>query len=595
MKVPSSQNSGVAPAERRELRVRARSVSRGIVFGKIVCLYGRNRQYYRAAIDPAKLDAEIRRLRVALRLARRQLSKIKNLKNGSAPDIFDAQMAMLEDSSFQAKIESEIIENKVNAEWAVNSVTDGYVDRYKSIPDAHLRDRYIDLEDVAERILAALGGGGLGLKLEKDSIIAARDLRPSTLVELSENAPVGLITEHGGWTSHTFILAREVGIPAVTGIKRILHRVENGDSVIVDGFKGEIVLYPTADTVKKYERRAEQMRGRRVQAAAETVTGSPRTVDGREITIRANIDIPSGYKRARSFGARGIGLYRSEFLFKQYNGFPPENEQYEAYRKIAELTGDDGVKIRTFDIGIEQVYGQYNNREKNPALGLRAIRLGLTQPKAFRAQIRALLRASHERNISIVIPMISGIADIIESKRLIERERAALAKKAIPCGKPKIGIMVEVPSAVLLIDELLEEADFLSLGTNDLVQYLLAADRDNELVAGWFQTLHPAVVRAVRTVTDAAERAKKPLVVCGEMAGSAFYLPLLIGLGATDLSMNANSMPTALSIINGISYESSRELADSALKCRTAQDIENTIRRHIAEEWADFFPPDIIK
>lgn len=577
-----------------EIRLKARAMSRGVAIGRVVCLHGNTRQFFRIDIGDEAVEREMRRARAGFRLARRQLNKLRTeLASGisSVPGIFDAQRAMIEDSSLLEKVENAIAEQKVNAEWAVKVVTDEYITKYKAIPDQHLRERYIDVEDVAERIQNSLGGGERSAPLAKDSIIVAKELMPSTLAEQSGSHPSAVITEHGGWTSHTFILARELNLPAVTGVRKILRRIDTGDAAIVDGYSGQVILNPTSETLERYRLPASQFR--QINYNDVTVADShARTLDGREIILRVNVDLPEVYKRARRIGARGIGLYRSEFLFNRFNGFPTENQQYDAYREIAEFAGEDGVKIRTFDLGPEQVYGQSHGREKNPALGLRAIRLGLTNVRQLRTQIRAILRASVGSNIDVVVPMVSGVDELAQVREIVEKERAALTAKGVETGNPRIGAMIEVPSAVFLIDEIVAEADLVCLGTNDLVQYLLAVDRDNESVAGWFRTLHTAVLRAIRRVIDAALKGDKPLVVCGEMAGSPFYVPLLIGMGATELSMNVNSILRVRKVISGLAHAETIELAREAEQCRTADEVETVLERHISEKWSHLIQPD---
>ena len=575
-----------------EIQLNARSMSRGVAIGRIVCLHGRNRQFFRIDIQGSAVEREARRARAAFRLARRQLTKLgSEAGTASVPGIFDAQRAMLESSSLLEKVEAAIDEQKVNAEWAVKLVTDIYIAKNKAISDEHLRDRYIDVEDVAERILNALGGGERSAPLEKNSIIVAKELKPSTLAEQSGSNPAAVITEHGGWTSHTFILARELNLPAVTGVRKVLRRASTGDAAIVDGYNGRVILNPTAETLERYRLPATQFQ----QINYNDVTVSDeqtKTLDGREITLRVNVDFPEVYKRAKRIGARGIGLYRSEFLFNRFKGFPTENQQYEAYREIATFAGEDGVKIRTFDVGPEQLYEQSHGREKNPALGLRAIRLGLANTRHLRTQLRAILRASYQQSIDIVIPMVSGVNEISEVRNFLMREQEALSKKGIPYGEPRIGAMIEVPSAVLLIEEIVRETDLICLGTNDLVQYLLAVDRDNESVSGWFRTLHPAVLRAVGTVIKSCSASAKPLVICGEMAGSPFYLPLLIGMGATELSMNVNSILRVRKVISGLAFQEASEVAAEAGKCRTADEVEALLEHHINEKWAHLIQPD---
>ncbi len=579
-----------------EVRLQARAVSRGVSIGRVVCLHGFNRQFYRIDLDATQVASELKRLRLAVALAKRQLTKIVKTKAGrisdSGPGIFEAHRMLIEDSSLLTKFEAEIEENHVNAEWAIKTVTDAYVAKYKAIEDEHLRDRYIDIEDVADRILVALGGGSAPrLPYAKDSIIAAKELKPSTLVELADDAPQAIITENGGWTSHTFILAREMNWPAVTGVRKILRRVKTGDLVVVDGFNGVVILNPVPATVQQYSTAAAHFHD--ALDSGESAADVPlKTLDGTEIRLYANSDTPASFRKAQQFGALGIGLYRSEFLFNRYRGFPTENEQYQAYCEIAEAAGDGGVKIRTFDIGADQLLDQNKAREKNPALGLRAIRLGLGYRKLLRTQIRALLRASFEQKIDIVAPMVSGITEIRALRELIEHESAQLKTKGKKIGMPAVGAMIEVPSAVLMVEELVDETDFICLGTNDLIQYLVAVDRDNEAVAGWYRTLHPAVLRAIKQVIAASVKAGKPAVICGEMAGSPYYVPVLIGLGATELSMNVHSISKVRKIVAGIAAEEARAMIATVEHCRTVEEIEEILGEDIRRNWGHLFPPD---
>ena len=575
-----------------EVRLKARSMSRGVAIGRVVCLYGSNRQFFKIDIPETEVERETRRARAAFRLASSQLNKLRAESGPSSlPGIFDAQRAMIEESSLLEKVVETVTQKKVNAEWAVKIVSDSYIAKYKSIPDEHLRDRYIDVEDVADRILNALGGGERAAPLAKDSIIVAQELMPSTLAEQSGNHPTAVITEHGGWTSHTFILARELNLPAVTGVRKVLRRVNTGDAAIVDGYSGSVILNPTPETLERYRLPAAHFQ--KINYNDVTVSElRTTTLDGREITLRANVDLPEIYKRAKRIGARGIGLYRSEFLFNRFKGFPTESQQYEAYREIADFAGEDGVKIRTFDVGPEQTYGKSHSREKNPALGLRAIRLGLTNTKHLRTQLRAIIRASHERKIDIIVPMVSGVDEILAVREFVDRETESLSRKGVAVGSPRIGAMIEVPSAVLLIEEIVRESDIVCLGTNDLVQYLLAVDRDNEAVSSWFRTLHPSVIRAVKSVIQTCNDDGKPLVVCGEMAGSPFYLPLLIGMGATELSMNVNSILRVRKVVCGLAFQEAALVAAEASKCRTADEVEDLLQRHIAEKWPHLIQPE---
>ncbi len=585
-----------SPTLKIEERLIARTVSRGLAIGKVVCLHGRRRQFYRSLLQDSQVAPEIERYRVALNLATDQLKKIGSQQNGqtnqSKIGIFSAQSLILEDKSLHSKIEIMIAREKVNAEWAVKTVTEDYIAQFKTIADQHLRERYIDLEDIAERLLTALGGGASPVVLEKNSIIVAREVKPSTLIELAENQPLAVVTENGGWTSHTFILAREMNLPAVTGVRKILRQVQNGDVIVVDGSGGWVILNPVDATVRSYAAAIKSFQ--KTESAANFSTDNlSQTLDGHEVIIRANLDLPQGYAPAKSFGAKGIGLYRSEFLFNQYKGFPSETEQIAAYGAVARRVGADGVRIRTFDLSVEQLADETQDKEKNPALGLRAIRFGLSHPKEFQTQLRALLQAAKNNRISVILPMISDVAEILEAKIIIERERAALEKMHIETGDLPLGAMIEVPSAILTINEIADEVDFLCLGTNDLVQYLLAVDRDNEAVADWFRTLHPAVLRALKIVFAAAEKNGIPVTVCGEMAGSPVYVPILLGLGATELSMNVNSIARVRKTVAGIALEETRELMAILKPCRTADEVEAAVTIFYQQKWAHLFPAEL--
>ena len=568
-----------------------RPVSRGISLGKAVCLFGENRQYYRTEIPPASIHAEINRFDAAHERACRRVRRAGNsTRNGSEEiaSIFDMHLAMLEDSTLKEKIIHVIKSERVNAEWAVKVVTDEYIAQYRSIPDEHFRDRYIDVEDIADQLQSALGGGRHPVRLAPDSIIAARELRPSTLTEFATCHPKAVITESGGWTSHTFILARELGIPAVTGIKKLMRRVKPGDTLIVDGFKGRVVVNPDSSTLENYKEQTAP----HPLAPPAVPAGSPiKTLDGHEIVIRANFDITASYQKAKLLGAKGIGLYRSEYLFNRFKGFPTELQQLKAYREIAANAGPDRARIRTFDLGIDQTLDRSGQREKNPALGLRGIRLAKAMPRQLRTQLRALLQASRNSNVDVILPMVAGVDEIRFVREVLEREKEALFSKGVPFGEPGLGAMIEVPSAVFNIQEILKEVDCVCLGTNDLVQYILAVDRDNESVASWFRTLHPGVFGAISMVLDAAKSAGKPAVVCGEMAGSAYYSPILVGLGATELSMNVNSILSVRRVIAGIAFDEARNLVDAISKLPSADEIEREVEAFVTSHWSHLLEP----
>lgn len=568
-----------------------RTVSRGVAIGKAVCLYGVKRQFYRIKLKDNEVEREIKRVKAAVRLAKLRLRKISapaENNNSTSNSILDVQFLILQDSSMVDQIENVVRTQKVNAEWAVKEVSDKYLEAYKAIQDEYLRERYVDLEDVVERLLGALDGGVQNaLALDDQTIVVAKELKPSTMVELLNENINGIVTESGGWTSHTFILAREHGLPSTTGIKNVLRQIKTGDTLIVDGNAGTVIVNPTADVLKKYA----PVVSPRTESSA-TSNGVPAkfaTTDGTEITIRVNSDTAINYQEAKRLGAKGIGLFRSEFLVNRERVFPTEKAQVREYSQIADETGKDGVCIRTFDIGLAQAFEDSEDKEKNPALGLRAIRLVLSNQKIFRTQIRSLLRAAHGRKLNVLLPMISDVSEILYAKKIIAEERKALKAKGVATGKPKIGAMIEVPSAVLMAEEIAAEVDFLSLGTNDLVQYLLAVDRDNENVADWFRTLHPAVLRAVKHVIGVGERFEIPVLVCGEMSGSPVYCVILIGLGARELSMSVKAIPRVTEIISRISRTDAAELIEKMIKTRSADEAEAIVRKEFSRKWPDLF------
>lgn len=570
-----------------ETRLQARPVSRGIAYGPIVTIHGDNKQFYRTPISEQDIDREISRFRRAHNTVARQLSVVGIETSPNSAAIFDMHRAILEDSTLSEKIEAAISGQRINAEWAVKLVTDEYIAKYRAIPDEHFRDRYIDVEDIADQLQTALGGKRHRIRIPKGSIIAAKELRPSTLAELSKQDLSGIITEGGGWTSHSFILARELEIPAVTGVRKLLRRVKTGDQVLLDGFDGTVFLNPESETIDSL--RTQHPKKVRPKDTKPSSTSDTLTLDGKKITIRANFDIASTFREAKALGARGIGLFRSEYLFNRSKGFPGEAEQIKAYREIADHAGADRARIRTFDLSVNQLIGSVPRRDKNPALGMRGIRLSLTHQRHFRTQLRALLQASLDRHIDIIIPMVSGLDEIRSVRTILEEEANSLTEKGLRIGSPKIGAMIELPAAVLRVEELLEELDCICIGTNDLVQYTLGVDRDNESVANWFRSLHPSIITALKRVIDAASSRDIPAVVCGEMAGSPFYVPILLGLGASELSMNVNSIARVRRVITGIAAEEARELAGRVLAAKTVADAESAAKTFVTERWAHLF------
>ncbi len=586
--------SELAPAK-REKRLPALVVSRGIGIGKIMFLHGTKRPFFRKSIQTEQLNTEVKRFLSGVDVAKMQLRELAaDTRRGGQPvlDMLDVQLLILE-SSFAEKVVTFIETERVNAEWAIQTVADQFVQQMNGTQGLRFKDKQHDIEDVANRILNALDGTQTFTHLEPGTVIVARYLSPSTIVEAAKNFPAAIITEQSGWTSHSSILAREFNIPMVSGVRNLRRSVADGDLVIVDALNGEVIFNPNETTKSEFD----SIRSKNKDAAVrqKRVSGSASTADDAPFVIMANIDQPEMYEVARENGAQGIGLFRSESLIRQPGTIPSEDEQFDAYCKIADAAGVDSVRIRTFDVGIARFGSDPHWIERNPALGLRAIRLSLADPRYFRAQIRAILRASFRRKIDLILPMISGVDEITRAENIIDEERSALIKAGIDIGTPRLGAMIETPSAVLIASEIATRVDFLCLGTNDLVQYLLAVDRDNDAVADWYQSLHPAVMRAISQVLVAAENVGISVTVCGEMAGSPFYAPVLLGLGARELSMNINSIAPVQHLLSGISLSDAIALADSAAKYVTSEEIEDHLHKYYVENWAALFPSDFLR
>ncbi len=579
-----------------ERHLAAIAVSRGIGIGRIAFLDGEKRQFFRIDLEPSQIDAEISRLRQAVAESIRQLSELAANrdpdKHRSISDIFGVHLLIIEESSFIEKIETVIQDIAVNAEWAIKTVSNRYLKQQGSVPGDHFREKYLDIEDVADRLLTSLNGSRPAVHLtEPDAVIVVHELRPSAIMELAKSKPAAVITERGGWTSHASILAREFALPMVTGIHDLEQVLLQRDLVIVDGINGQVIVNPNHETIASF--RAVIADNGLAVFLPEGSNKGTLTRDGTEIVIRANIDLPDAYNMAEKLGARGIGLYRSESLITLPGVIPTEDEQFAAYRKIAGIAGDAGVRIRTFDIGLDLAGGN-RSTERNPSLGLRAIRLSLSDSAHFRTQIRAILRAAASHKIDIVLPMITGVAEIVRSKDIIKEERELLVNAGISVGDPGIGAMIEVPSAVFTVREIAGQADFLCLGTNDLVQYLLAVDRDNDAVAEWYQTLHPAVIRAIGDVLAACKDAGITVSVCGEMAGSPFYVPLLLGLGARELSVHVNAVRQIRHLVSGITIQKTIDIVDKIRTLETADHIENALREYYLQHWSGLFPTGLL-
>jgi phosphotransferase system enzyme I (PtsI) len=581
---------------REEIRCKGLGVSAGIAIGRVLRLQDGTRDVYRAEIDEADVERERRRFRAAVRLSRRQLDSIKEraekeLGRGHAY-IFDAHLLLLDDAKLTRDVEQYIVDKRANAEWAAKVVGDRLLSIYMQINDDYLRERGSDIEDVIQRLLANLTGEGRSQpKLTEDAVIVAQDLLPSTIAELDLNHVRAIATDAGGWTSHMAIIARGLGLTAVVGLRDFYRRTRTGDQIIVDAQRGEVILNPESASIQRYEFTTHP---RSPSAVGELEERGPVvTKDGVTISLRANIELPTEFAAVKTFGACGVGLFRSEFLLSRPGFLLSEDEQFESYRALAELSGSDGAVIRLFDLGGETGYELSERPERNPALGLRAIRFGLKNLTVMRAQVRAILRAASFGHLRIVIPMVSDVADVMKAKKVITEEWDKL-KVESSVLRPQIGAMIEIPSAVLTADKIASEVDFFELGTNDLVQYTLAVDRGNDAVSDWFRTLHPAVLFGINRTLKIARANNIPAIVCGEMASTPAYVVLLAGMGAVDLSMTPASIPRVRATLRQIETRVATDLAQQCLDCATADEVETLVRREFAQRWPQLFPPQAL-
>ena len=570
----------------KELRCKGLGVSDGIVIGRVLRLQEGTHEVYRAHIGDADLERERRRFRAAVRLARRQLETIKDraekeLGRGHAY-IFDAHLLFLQDAKLTRDVEDYIVKEHSNAEWAAKVVGDRLLSIYTRINDEYLRERGSDIEDVIQRLLANLTGEGPKYPhLSEDAVIVSTDLLPSTIAELNLNHVKAIATDAGGWASHMAIIARGLGLTAVVGLRDFYQRTRTGDPIVVDAHNGEVILHPAQETIEHY--RFTIHVPPTVGPPGKLECGPVMTRDGVQISLRANVELPTEFQAVRDFGACGVGLFRSEFLLSRPGLMSSEDEQYEVYKALVEAAGEYGAIVRLFDVGGE--FGpDLKERERNPALGLRAVRFNLRHKQIMRTQVRAILRAAAAGPLSLVIPMVADVGDVRLAKRVIEEELESLATENATFANVKIGAMIEVPSAVLTAEKIASEVDFFELGTNDLVQYTLAVDRGNDKVSDWFRTLHPAVLYGISRTVEAAKNAQIPVIVCGEMASTPAYAVLLVGLGAVDLSMTPAMIPRVRNVLTQISASNVHQVALKCLAAATADEVEELVKNSLHNE-----------
>ncbi|HUP63117.1 MAG TPA: phosphoenolpyruvate--protein phosphotransferase [Thermoanaerobaculia bacterium] len=565
-------------------------VSPGIAIGRAVIVEKRVASVYRIPIREDEVPSEVTRFLESLEKTRDELLDLKLKVSRSMGEeyaqIFEAHAMIVGDASFADKVVQKIENEQVNAEWALAEVQEELQARFASFDDDYLRERVADVKDVAERVLVNLQGVAHHdlSEIKHDVVIIADDLTPSDTIHFNRRPVVGFATEVGGRTSHTSIIAKSLFMPAVIGVPRLTRMVDNDEMVIIDGYEGVVVVNPTPAMVQEYISRVSRHEEAE-QKLLENRSLSATTKDHHEITLQANIELIEEIGDAQKFGAEGIGLYRSEFLYISTSpDLPTEEEHFEIYRKLAEGSAPHWCVIRTFDLGGKKLAREMmGSKEDNPVLGLRALRLCMQHRDMFRTQLRALLRASAFGRIKIMFPLVSGVQELRQVKTLIREIRLELDAQDVPYNKElQIGIMVEVPSAAVIADLLATEADFFAIGTNDLIQYSLAIDRSNENVSYLYEPLHPALLRLIKFVIDAGKRAGIPVSMCGEMAADPVYAIVLIGLGLEIFSMNPSSIPVIKNVVRSVRYKDCKRIAEASLNKKTAQEIEEFVIESVA-------------
>jgi phosphotransferase system enzyme I (PtsI) len=530
-----------------------------------------------------EVSGEIERFLMAIERSKSELRKILTLaveKLGSkGAEIFEAQILMLDDKTIINKIIERIKEEKLNAEFIIQDEIEKYIKFMQDSGDDYLKERAHDLEDLKNRVIRNIQQQKWLSRFDTSRIVVAENLTPADTILFSRNQVLGYATDLGGMTSHTAILARALKIPAVVGLKEATKSIKTGDLVILDGYKGILIINPEQDVVEEYQNKIKRIA--EFERKLEDFKFVPAvTIDGRKITILANIEFPEEVNEALESGAEGVGLFRTEYIIS--NGtIPEEDEQFDEYLKVAEKVYPYKVVIRTFDVGGDKIFRDYH-REENPFLGWRGIRIGLDKPEILLSQLRAILRASVKKNVWVMFPMVSSIDEVREAKKYIDMAKAQLKEKNIPFDENiKVGVMIETPSSALMAKEIAREVDFFSIGTNDLVQYTLAVDRGNETVAKIFQEFHPAVLRLIQFVVESAQRAKIPVSVCGEMAADPFATVLLVGFGLDELSVAPKMIPEIKRIIKTIKFKDAKRISKRALVFKTQDEVKNFLMKEL--------------
>jgi len=571
-----------------EVKINGIGVSGGTRIGKaFLYMHSNETETFRETIEQTEVESELERLNKAKEQSYIELSELiestKKTLGEEKATILQAQQGFLNDPSFYPEIGKRIEQKHLSAEKAVSAVVDQFVKLFSGMKDEYLKERATDLKDLGKRLLNNLSDKkGVQLKdINERVILIADDLTPSDTVQLNKEYIQAFITRIGGKTSHTAILSRSLEIPAIVGMGKAIDQITNGDNIIVDGNNGIVIIHPDEATIEQYEKQLEKEQ-EEYKLLKEFVSKPAITKDNKRIEIAANIGTPKEAKAAEENGAEGIGLYRTEFLFMNSHQLPTEEEQYEAYKQVAETLKDKPVIIRTLDIGGDKELDYMSfPKEMNPFLGYRAIRLTLDRKDIFMTQLRAILRASVHGKLKTMFPMISSLQEWRQAKSVLEEAKEQLKADNIEFDNAiEVGIMVEIPSAAVLAEQFAKEVDFFSIGTNDLVQYTLAVDRMNEKVAYLYDYFHPAVIQLIKKTIDAAHKEGKWAGMCGGMAGDPLAAPLLLGLGLDEWSMDAGSISRIKEVLSKLEQSKCESFAEEVLGLGTNEEVRQALQEY---------------
>jgi phosphotransferase system enzyme I (PtsI) len=575
-------------------------VSSGIASGRVYLLERGKVAIAKRRIKEDNIEKEIAKFRHAINNSVDELNVIKNAVTDEEIKkhafIIDAHMLILQDTLFHDEVVDTIKTEKINAEWALDIVVSRFLSGFEKVEDPYLRERGLDIKYIYNRLIRIMVMGkeaNIDMQgMRGKVIIVAHDLSPADTIQLNLNRISGFTTDVGGRTSHTSIIARALEIPAVVGVGNITSLVKNNDNIIVDGDGGLVIINPTREAQKDYVAKQLRLKSQKKEFL-KIARLKAETKDGFRLNVGANIELLAEMDLVKRYGAIGIGLYRTEYLYLSRKTLPTEMDHYHVYRILAENKSLHYVTVRTLDIGGDKFVSQIEvPKEINPAMGLRAIRLCIREIGLFKAQLMGILRASAYGPLRILIPMVSGIDEVRRAKAIIRECMEELRKKKIDFNESiKVGVMIEVPSACMISDIIAKEVDFFSIGTNDLIQYSLAIDRVNEYVSYLYEPLHPAVLRLIKQTVDNAHANKIEVGLCGEMAGEPLYTPVLMGMGLDELSMNAYAIPRVKKVIRGIEHDYCKELLNELLTKNSAKEGEYTLRK----EMGRLFPNDFIQ